>query len=106
MDLLIPAIDVHQAKLGHTLRLVAADAGFYSARNEAAAKAKRVKRVCIPNLSSESAARKASRRRSGGSATASDGVPGAKGISVSKRRHGLSRCRYRGDGMQHWVGPA
>jgi IS5 family transposase len=26
-------------------------------------------------------------------------------ISVSKRRHGLSRCRYRGDdGMKRWVG--
>jgi hypothetical protein len=24
---------------------------------------------------------------------------------VSKRRHGLQRCRYRGDdGMKHWVG--
>src|SRR5207245_163314 len=36
-DLLIPAIEIHQAKLGRTPRLVAADAGFYSARNEAAA---------------------------------------------------------------------
>jgi hypothetical protein len=26
-------------------------------------------------------------------------------ISVSKRRHGLNRCRYRGDdGMQRWGG--
>ena len=26
-------------------------------------------------------------------------------ISVSKRHHGLTRCRYRGDdGMQRWVG--
>ena len=55
MDLLIPAIDVHQAKLGRVPRLVAADAGFYSAKNEAAAKAKGVKRVCIPNRSSKSA---------------------------------------------------
>ena len=37
---------VHQAKLGRVPRLVAADAGFYSAKNEAAAKAKGVKRVC------------------------------------------------------------
>ena len=48
-DLLIPAIEIHQAKLGRTPRLVAADAGFYSARNEAAAKASGVKHVCIPN---------------------------------------------------------
>lgn len=26
-------------------------------------------------------------------------------VSVSKRSHGLNRCRYRGDdGMQRWVG--
>src|SRR6202051_846015 len=53
MDLLIPAIDMHQAKLGRVPRLVAADAGFYSAKNEAGAKAKGVKRVCITNRSSQ-----------------------------------------------------
>src|SRR6266436_5478885 len=34
-DLLIAAIETHQAMLGRTPRLVAADAAFYSARNEA-----------------------------------------------------------------------
>jgi len=63
MDLLIPAIDVHEAKLGRMPRLVAADAGFYSAKNEAAAKAKGVKRVCIPNRSSKSAARKREQKK-------------------------------------------
>src|SRR5262249_46614425 len=38
-DLLIPAIDRHQTLLGRAPRLVAADAAFYSAPNEAAAKA-------------------------------------------------------------------
>ena len=38
-DLLIPSIAAHQAKLGRVPRLLATDAGFYSARNEAAAKA-------------------------------------------------------------------
>ena len=47
-DLLIPAIQTHQTKLGRVPRLVATDGGFYSARNEAAAKAMRVKRGCIP----------------------------------------------------------
>ncbi len=51
-DLLIPAIETHQARFGRTPYLVAADAAFYSGRNEAAAKAKGVKRVCIPNRSS------------------------------------------------------
>src|SRR6267154_3756393 len=57
-DLLIAAIETHQATLGCTPRLVAADAGFYSAKNEAAAKAKGVKRVCIPNRSTKSPERK------------------------------------------------
>src|SRR6202030_1228157 len=42
-DLLLAAIETHQATLGCTPHLVAADAGFYSAKNEAAAKAKGVK---------------------------------------------------------------
>src|SRR5262245_11752421 len=50
-DLLVAAIETHQALLGLAPCLVAADAAFYSLRNEAAAKAKGVKRVCIPNHS-------------------------------------------------------
>jgi IS5 family transposase len=57
-DLLIPAIDMHAAKLGRVPRLVAADAGFYSGQNQAMAKARGVKRVCIPNHGSKSASRK------------------------------------------------
>jgi IS5 family transposase len=64
-----------------------------------------VKRVCIPNRSSKSAARKREQKkrwfRNG-----QRWRTGCEGrISVSKRRHGLNRCRYRGDdGMQRWVG--
>ena len=103
--LLIPAIETHEAALGRTPRLVAADAGFYSANNEAAAKAKGVKRVCIPNRSTKSAARRREQKkrwfRNG-----QKWRTGCEGrISVVKRRHGLSRCRYRGDaGMKRWVG--
>jgi transposase, IS5 family len=103
--LLIPAIETHEAVLGRTPRLVAADAGFYSAKNEAAAKAKGVKRVCIPNRSTKSAARRREQKkrwfRNG-----QKWRTGCEGrISVVKRRHGLSRCRYRGDaGMKRWVG--
>jgi len=61
--LLIPAIETHEAVLGRTPRLVAADAGFYSAKNEAAAKAKGVKRVCIPNRSTKSAARRREQKK-------------------------------------------
>jgi IS5 family transposase len=104
-NLLIPAIETHEAMLGRTPRLVAADAGFYSAKNEAAAKAKGVKRVCIPSRSTKSAERKREQKkrwfRNG-----QKWRTGCEGrISVVKRRHGLSRCRYKGDtGMQRWVG--
>ena len=104
-DLLIAAIEMHQASLGCTPQLVAADAGFYSAKNEAAAKAKGVKRVCIPNRSTKSPERKREQKkrwfRNGQKwRTGSEGR-----ISVVKRRHGLGRSRYKGDaGMQRWVG--
>jgi transposase, IS5 family len=104
-DLLIPAIAAHQARLGRVPRLVAADAAFYSSRNEATAKAMGVKRVCIPNRSTKSPERKREQKkrwfRNGQKwRTGSEGR-----ISVVKRRNGLNRCRYKGyDGMQRWIG--
>src|ERR1700675_3047682 len=104
-DLLVPAIETHQAMLGRAPRLVAADAAFYSAKNEAAAKAKGVKRVCIPNRSTKSLERRREQKkrwfRNG-----QKWRTGCEGrISVAKRRHGLNRCRYKGDaGMKRWVG--
>jgi IS5 family transposase len=104
-DLLVPAIETHQARLGRTPHLVAADAAFYSAKNEAAAKAKGVKRVCIPNRSTKNPERKREQKkrwfRNG-----QKWRTGCEGrISVVKRRHGLNRCQYKGDtGMKRWVG--
>jgi IS5 family transposase len=104
-DLLIAAIETHEAKLGRTPRLVAADAAFYSANNEAAATAKGVKRVCIPNRSTKSGERRREQKkrwfRNGQKwRTGSEGR-----ISVVKRRHGLNRSRYKGDaGIKRWVG--
>jgi IS5 family transposase len=104
-DLLIPAIEIHAAKLGRVPRLVAADAGFYSGQNQATAKAKGVRRVCIPHHGTKTTSRKLEQKkrwfRNG-----QRWRTGCEGrISVSKRRHGLQRCRYRGDdGMQRWVG--
>jgi IS5 family transposase len=63
VDLLIPAIDMHAAMLGRVPRLVAADAGFYSGQNQAMAKARGVKRVCIPNHGSKSASRKREQKK-------------------------------------------
>jgi IS5 family transposase len=104
-DLLVAAIDTHQALLGRAPHLVAADAAFYSAKNETAAKAKGVKRVCIPNRSTKSPERKREQKkrwfRNG-----QKWRTGCEGrISVVKRRHGLTRCRYKGEvGMHRWVG--
>jgi IS5 family transposase len=104
-ELLIPAIEVHEAKLGRVPHLVAADAAFYSDKNEAAAKAKGVKRVCIPNRSTKSAERRREQKKRW-FRTGQRWRTGCEGrISVSKRRHGLNRCRYHGDdGMKRWVG--
>lgn len=62
-DLLIPAIESHQQKLGCAPHLVAADAGFYSASNEAVAKEKGVKQVCVPNRSTKSADRRREQKK-------------------------------------------
>jgi transposase, IS5 family len=104
-DILMAAIETHQARLGRTPHLVAADAGFYSGKNEAVAKAKGVKRVCIPNRSTKSPERKREQKkrwfRNG-----QKWRTGCEGrISVIKRRHGLNRSRYKGEaGMNRWVG--
>ena len=62
-ELVIPAIDAHERRLGCTPRLVASDAAFYSAKNETAAHGKGVQRVCIPNRSTKSADRKLEQRK-------------------------------------------
>ncbi len=101
----MPAIEVHQQRLGRLPRLVAADAGFYSPANETQAQQRGVKRVAIPNRSSRSPERRRHQKkrwfRQGQKwRTGSEGR-----ISLLKRRHGLNRCRYRGEeGMQRWVG--
>jgi transposase, IS5 family len=104
-DLLLPALEAHAQKLGSVPHMVAADAGFYSAKNESAAKEKGVKRVCVPNRSTKSAERKREQkkrwfRKGQKFRTGCEGR-----ISVVKRRHGLNRSRYKGEaGMQRWVG--
>jgi IS5 family transposase len=104
-DLLIAAIETHQAMLGRTPHLLAADAAFYSMKNEATAKAMGVKRVSIPNRSTKSAERKREQKKRW-FPNGQKWRTGCEGrISVVKRRHGLNRCRYKGDaGMKRWVG--
>ena len=98
-------METHQQLLGRVPELVAADAAFFSAANERTAQELGVKRVSIPNRNTKSEERRRFQKkrwfRKG-----QKWRPGSEGrISLLKRRHGLNRCRYRGDdGMQRWVG--
>jgi IS5 family transposase len=104
-DLLEPAVELHQKRLGRVPDLVAGDAGFYSARGEKAVQQLGVRKVSVPNRSTKSPERR-HLQKSRWFKKAQAWRTGCEGrISVLKRRHGLSRCRYKGDdGMKRWVG--
>jgi IS5 family transposase len=101
----VPALDRHQQIFGRAPFLATADRGFASAANEREATARGVRRVVLPYPGRKTAARRAHEhqrwfRRGRRWRVGSEGR-----ISVLKRRHGLTRCRYRGlDGMHRWVG--
>jgi transposase, IS5 family len=103
--LLVPAVSIHQQRLGRIPVMVAGDAGFYSAQGEAKISNMGVKRISIPNHSTKSPERRRHQKqrwfRKG-----QKWRTGCEGrISVLKRRHGLRRCRYKGTfGMKRWVG--
>ena len=85
--------------------MVAADAGFYSQANEKELEEMGVKNVSVPNRNTRSEQRRAHQKKR----SFKEGQrwrTGCEGrISVLKRRHGLNRCRYRGQsGMRRWVG--
>ena len=103
--ILMPSIDKHQAILGQVPELVAADAGFFSAENEADAQQAGVEKIAVPNKRTRSPARWALQRERW-FRRAQRWRVGCEGrISVLKRRHGLFRCRYKGiPGMERWVG--
>ena len=104
-ELLVPAIQVHHDRLGRVPDLVAADPGFYSAPAATTAKAMGVTRLSVPATGTKSAPRKQEQKKRWFK-KAQKWRTGCKGrISLLKRRHGLNRCRYRGDaGMKRWVG--
>ena len=103
--LLVGAVKAQQQKLGRVPKLVAADAGFYSRENEQAVQQMGVAYVSIPNRNTRSEERRKLQKRRWFKA-GQKWRTGCEGrISVLKRRHGLSRCRYRGlAGMRRWVG--
>ena len=93
-----PALDRHIALFGRAPDLAVADGGFASRANERAAHDRGVRHVVLPRRTHEPRSRRtraALRWRTG-----SEGR-----ISALKRRHGLRRCRYRGEsGMERWIG--
>jgi IS5 family transposase len=107
-DLLIAAIEIHRAKLGRAPRLVAADAGFYSAKNTASAKEIGVKRVCIPNRSSKSPDRKREHKKRwfrNGQKWRVGCVGRISVVKTATRPRPLPLQGYKGlVGMNRWVG--
>src|ERR1700732_1927679 len=104
-DLLIPSIEKHKELLDRVPDLAAADAGFFSPANEAAAKELGVKRVAVPSRSTKSDKRRQEQKKRWFK-KAQKWRTGCEGrISILKRRHGLNRSRYKGTpGMKGWGG--
>jgi IS5 family transposase len=104
-DQLVPSVEIHRQRLKRVPTMVAGDAAFYSAQGEAQVQGMGVKRISVPNRSTKSTERRRYQKqrwfRKG-----QKWRTGCEGrISVLKRRHGLRRCRYKGDaGMKRWVG--
>ncbi len=100
-----PSLERHQQLFGRPPRLATADAAFASQANEQVATARGVRRVALPRHGRLSHARRAHQKQ-GWFRRAMRWRTGCEGrISALKRRHGLSRCRYRGpQGMDRWVG--
>ena len=103
--LLTPSIERHIEQFGHAPRMAAADAGFFSAANEAKAEELGVKWVAVPSQSTKSQQRK-QRQKKRWFKKAQKWRTGCEGrISVLKRRHGMNRSRYKGNpGMRRFVG--
>ena len=104
-DLLTSSIEKHKELFDRAPDLATADAGFFSAANEAAAKELGVKRVAVPSRSTKSEKRKTEQKKRWFK-KAQKWRTGCEGrISILKRRHGLNRSRYKGtEGMKRWVG--
>jgi IS5 family transposase len=103
--LLIPSLQQHIQQFDRAPEAIAADPGFFSAANEAAAEEMGVKRVSIPANGSPGKQRR-ERQKKRWFKKLQKWRTGCEGrISILKRRHGLQRSRYKGlCGMKRWVG--
>ena len=100
-----PTLENHVQLFGRPPRQASADRGVHSANNEALAAKLGVKRIVLPKPGRKSETRRQHERQRwfwrGRRFHA--GVEGR--ISVIKRKHGLDRCRNRGQhGFERWVG--
>jgi hypothetical protein len=95
--LLVKSVELHEQQFGYAPQILATDAALYSDANEKAVHQMGVKRVAIPNRSTKSSERRLLHKKRW-FRQAQVWRTGCEGrISVLKRRHGLNRCRYRGD---------
>jgi transposase, IS5 family len=62
-ELLIPSLEQHQLRFGHLPTMATADAGFFSAANEAKAEQGGVKWVALPSQPTKSAQRRQRQRK-------------------------------------------
>ena len=53
-QLLVPAVEQHQRRFGRAPRMVAADTGFYSLKNEKTIQGMGVTRIAVPSRSTKS----------------------------------------------------
>jgi transposase, IS5 family len=98
-------LDRHRTIFGRVPDLAVGDRGFSSASNEQAATDRGVRRVVLPWRGPKSPARRRYERQRWFRRGQRWRVGSEGRISVLKRRHGLTRCRYHGlDGMKRWVG--
>ncbi len=95
--LLEPAIQIHKERLGRAPDLATGDAAFYSIAGEKAAQELGVTHVAVPNRKTKSVERRKLEKQRWFK-QGQKWRTGCEGrISVLKRRHGLNRCRYKGD---------
>jgi IS5 family transposase len=103
--LLIASLQQHIKLFGHAPNALAADPGFFSAANEAAAQKLGVKWISIPSAGTPGKQRREMQKKRWFKKL-QKWRTGCEGrISVLKRRHGLQRSRYKSlCGMKRWVG--
>jgi transposase, IS5 family len=104
---LVPSLAAHRQRFDKPPRLLTADRGVFSPRNEAQAERAGVRRVAIPAAGRASGTPERSRKERQGwfrrGLRFRAGIEGR--ISVLRRCHGLDRRRDHGErGMGRWVG--